>query len=119
MPAGPAFSLEQTGGSQAAGGSAKTKAVASVDALLALQSVPDATTGRARAVKRGENMLDVLDNIKIDLLAGAVPQSHLNRLLSIVNANREQDLEPELVQILDEIELRARVELAKFGHIAA
>jgi hypothetical protein len=89
-----------------------------VDALLSLQeagALGDATTAPRRAMARGEQMLDILDDIKLALLSGQIPQAKLNRLLSVVEGQQAQVRDPELADILGHIELRARVELAKFG----
>ncbi len=87
--------------------------VSSIDALLALQAVGTPEEGRRRAVKRGGRILDVLDEIKVGLLDGAVPQSALDRLISAVREQRESTDDPRLNGVLDEIETRAAVEIAK------
>ncbi|MBI4183087.1 MAG: flagellar assembly protein FliX [Proteobacteria bacterium] len=91
-----------------------------VDSILAAQEVPDATAGRAnaRARQRAEAMLDELDEIRRALVVGGVPRDRLERLLKLVRVRRELADNPRLAAILDEIELRARVELAKFGRYA-
>jgi len=86
-----------------------------VDALLSLQETGDATTAPRRAVARGEQMLDILDDIKLALLSGQIPRAKLNRLLSVVEGHQGALHDPRLADILSHIELRARVELAKFG----
>ena len=86
-----------------------------IDALLALQSVEDPMVGRKkRAIKRGVALLDTLDTIKADLLLGQVSEGRLGQLMGLITQARERNL-PELDGVLDDIELRARVELAKFG----
>jgi hypothetical protein len=86
-----------------------------IDALLALQSVEDPVVGRRkRAIKRGTAVLDTLDTIKADLLLGQVSEGRLGQLMALITQARERNL-PELDGVLDDIELRARVELAKFG----
>lgn len=87
--------------------------VTSVDALLAIQEVPNEREGRKHAVKRGNDMLDVLDDIRMGLLTGSVPRARLQKLVHMVDARRDTFTDPRLAQVLDEIELRARVELAK------
>ena len=89
--------------------------LAAVDTLLALQSVPEAGEGKRRAVKRAGDMLDLLDDIRLGLLEGGVPKGKLEGLLRMVQSRREDSADARLAQILDEIELRAQVELAKFG----
>lgn len=87
---------------------------AGLDALLALQAVGSSTEGRRRAVRRGRALLDQLDAIKTDLLLGRVDEARLDALVTQLAGLREQS-EPGLDAVLDDIELRVRVELAKFG----
>jgi hypothetical protein len=89
-------------------------ATSGIDALLALQAVDDPLLARKKAVRRGNALLDTLETIKADLLLGQVSEGRLNQLMVLVTQARERNL-PELDPILDDIELRARVELAKFG----
>ena len=81
-----------------------------VDAVLALQEVPDATGRRGRALERGTTMLERLDDIRHGLLLGAIPREKLNALVQMVQGQREHADDPRLTAILDEIELRAAVE---------
>lgn len=85
-----------------------------IEALLALQAVPDEKHERRRLVRRGRSLLDALDALKADLLAGRASEGHLNQLLALIGQAREKT-EPGLDDLLDDIELRARVELAKRG----
>ncbi len=86
-----------------------------VDALIALQEVPDATTGRRRAMMRGAGMLDLLDEVRVGLLSGIIPRGRLQSLLDALKGRRESIEDPRLAQLIDEIELRASVELAKLS----
>ena len=85
--------------------------------VLAVQETPDAAKGRAkqRARDRGMKMLDFLEEIRIGLLMGVIPKDRLEQLAQMVRAKREQIEDPALTAILDEIELRAAVELAKLS----
>jgi len=100
------------GGNSAVGG---TVGLGGVSTVLALQGAPDSTERRARqrAVERGDAMLDDLEEIRLGLLLGTIPRSRLEQLAQLVRARREQVDDPKLTAILDEIELRAAVELAK------
>ena len=89
-------------------------AATGIDALLALQAVEDPLLARKKAIRRGSSLLDTLESMKADLLMGQVSEGRLNHLMAVVTSARERDL-PELDALLDDIELRARVELAKFG----
>ena len=107
-----------TGGKSAVGGSV---GLAGVSAVLALQGTPDSTERRARqrAVQRGDAMLDELEQIRLGLLLGAIPRARLEQLAQLVRIRREQIEDPKLMAILDDIELRAAVELAKLSATSA
>jgi len=89
-------------------------ALAPVDALIALQEVDDATSGRKRALGRGRDILDLLDNIRHGLLIGGISRGKLDDLVRAVKSERQEIDDPKLQAVLDEIELRAAVELAKY-----
>jgi hypothetical protein len=91
----------------------------SVDAFVTLQGVEDARERRRRAVRRGTEMLDILDDLKVALLAGRIPLDRVARLRAIVECFEGQDVAPELRDLLREIDLRARVELVKLDKSAA
>jgi hypothetical protein len=103
-----------TGGNGAVGGS---MGLSGVSTILALQGAPDSTERRARqrAVQRGDAILDDLEQIRLGLLLGSIPRARLEQLAQLVRARREQVDDPRLMAILDEIELRAAVELAKLA----
>lgn len=87
--------------------------VGAMDSLLALQEVnPDETR---RAVQRhAEDVLDELDELRHGLLMGTLSRVQLRRLKTLITARRAAIDDPRLAEILDEIELRAAVELAKY-----
>lgn len=114
--AGSAFSLperEAPGRAQVLAGAIGVGDVAS---LLALQSIeaPDPRERRRRAVRRGHDLLDVLEGVKLDLLGGGVPVERLERLVALLGG-REPTGDESLDALVADIELRARVELAKWG----
>ena len=86
-----------------------------LEALLTLQSVADDTgDGRRQAGKRrGETLLDLLDRLRGDLLADRVPQARLVELAGLLRQRRETSGDAGLEQVIEEIELRAEVELAE------
>lgn len=85
-----------------------------IAALLALQAVEDPLLARRKAVRRGSSLLDVLAEAQADLLDGEVGEGRLNRMMALVSQAREA-VDPELAALIDDIELRVRVELAKRG----
>ena len=84
-----------------------------LDSILMLQGLDDSTDGRSKAVAHGEHLLDMLDEVRDGLLAGGVPRATLTRLAVAVTRRHDQFADPQLQGVLDEIELRAHVELAK------
>lgn len=93
--------------------------LAAVDALLAAQSVTDATDdqSRRRLIHRGEEILERLEDIRFGLLAGGLSRERLIELARMVRSRREVVADPRLAAVLDEIELRAEVELAKHARV--
>ena len=93
--------------------------VSGLEALLAAQSVGDALQDsgkKRRAAARGNDLLDKLEELRTALLSGEIPKSKLIELAQALRVKREVGLDKELNDILDEIELRAQVELAKLSH---
>lgn len=112
--AAPAFDLGELGSTPRAAAAGAANAAAGIGALLALQAVEDPLLKKKKLVRRGRSLLDALDAIKADLLTGRVGESHLNQIMALIGQARE-DGDPGLAALLDDIELRARVELAKRG----
>ncbi|WP_454759024.1 flagellar assembly regulator FliX [Caulobacter segnis] len=96
--------------------------VGSVDALLALQetgAVGSPLERKKRAVRRADQILDILGEVRIALIDGDITPSTLDRLTRAIREQRENTDDPKLEGILNEIETRAAVELAKLqsrGH---
>lgn len=107
--------LKEAVGAAEAGGAGEPTPVPTIDSVLALQEVSDATDERSRNTARryGEKLLDQLEALRLDLLAGAVPKDQLATLARTMRAERRRTDDPRLSEIIDEIELRAEVEIAK------
>jgi hypothetical protein len=90
-------------------------AVGGVGAILGVQEVGDATERAAKGRKRANMLLDQLDDLRIALINGVLSKEQLLRLSAMVQHEKVQIDDPRLSQILDDIDLRARVELAKYG----
>jgi len=117
--------VSDTGGAQGssgASGAAKMSPAASLEALLALQGADDATTGggaKQRARERADEMLDKLDEVRMGLLSGGISRAALHDLSKLLSEKREQFDDPRLSEIVEEIDLRAQVELAKLEAAAS
>ncbi len=108
------FSLDSGEETVAAQTAAPLTNVASLDALLALQSVEDSATGKKRAVEQGFDLLDRLEEMQLGLLTGKLSSVQLVRISQkIKNLSRTGD--ENLDSIISDIDMRARIELAKLG----
>jgi hypothetical protein len=96
-----------------------THAVGTVESILAVQEVPDAPEERSRGLARqyGDDLLDRLESLRRDILVGAIPKEKLANLAHALRAQRGQTDDPRLKAIIDEIELRAKVEIAKLTRV--
>lgn len=115
---GPNFVPAGSGAPVRVNSTAPAMGMTGLDAILALQAVGGPLEGRKRSVKRGQTLLDLLDDIKADLLVGRIGADRLDQMASTLAEMRERSL-PGLDGVLDDIDLRVRVELAKFGRYPA
>jgi hypothetical protein len=117
-PSGDGRFAEALSGDGAPTAANTPQAVATVDNLFVLQEVADGLTGRRRAMQRGNTLLDRLDDIRIGLLTGSLPRGQLETLRRMAQERDDLGNDPQLAAILDEIELRVAVELAKLDKVA-
>jgi hypothetical protein len=99
-------------------GNMPVQALAGIDSILALQAVGEPLTARKKAVRRGTALLDLLEEMRGELLIGRLGTEQLDGMAALLAEMRESSL-PGLDALLDDIELRVRVELAKFGRFPA
>jgi len=111
------FSLPEPTETSEARTSAAPRSVSGIDALLAMQGVEDAVEKRKRSVRRGKSALDVLDDLKLGLLSGALDNATVARLRAAAADLKSSSGDPGLDAVLAEIELRVEVELAKAGQV--
>ena len=109
------FALPDPASAQESRAAVAPKATANIDALLAMQGIEDPVERRKRSVQRGKGALDVLDDLKIRLLAGNFDSATVSRLRDAAANLKSSSGDPGLDAVLSEIELRVEVELAKAG----
>lgn len=113
---GAGFSLPGSAGATAAPATTAASApagVAGVSALMALQGVEDPTERRRRSIRRASGLLDRLEELKLALLDGGDGAATLQRLARNLAEERPDDDDSGLKAVIDQIDLRAAVELAK------
>ena len=87
--------------------------ISAIDSLLAVQSIENSVGGSQQAVDHGKELLEFLDDIRLGILTGSVSQEKIKKLKQGIDNKRGWVVDKKLTQILEEIELRAAVELAK------
>lgn len=107
---------EGSRGASAAGGAAAASGIAGI---LTLQETDDRSGARRRAVLRADTLLDKLDELRHALLMGSLTRGQLAELERLVAVRRGAVDDPMLAGVLDEIDLRVQVEIAKYQYESA
>jgi hypothetical protein len=100
-------------GAAGVSGAGGVSAISSLDALIALQEVGGPLERRRRATGRASRILEALEDLKLELLAGGLTPMVVEALTRAVRDQRALTDDSRLEGVLDEIETRAAVELAK------
>lgn len=88
--------------------------LAAIDSLLAAQSVdPDAE--RRAGVQSAHDVLAALEQVRRGILLGAISVGRLKAVSGSLSERLAMTTDPQLKDIMTDIVLRARVELAKAG----
>lgn len=110
---GKGFATNEIGDAKASTGLTGSGPIAAVETLLALQGIADTDDQRGRGVAQADELLHLLDEVRDGLLAGGIPRRTLSKMAHAIAKRRESFADEKLQSVLDEIDLRARVELAK------
>ncbi len=109
------FGAMVAGAAKETSGTAASQSIAKVDALLAVQGAEDPTerAARRRMRERGDQVLRQLDHLRLGVLTGNLNIGQVIDIADVVASHREKITDPELTSVLDEIDLRAQIEIAK------
>ncbi len=112
---GASFSELVAGSPAPAEESAVPQSIAQVDALLAIQGAEDPTerSAKNKGYKRSNDILDGLEKIRLSMLKGELTVGDMVDIADVVASHRENITDPSLTSLMDEVDLRAQVELAK------
>ncbi len=91
--------------------------ISAMDSIVSVQEVSDDDGGDSGTKKRAHQILDRLEDVRMGLLMGQIPKSDLMALSDILTVAREKVVDSSLLELLDDIELRAKIELAKLDAI--
>ncbi len=110
-----ADALKETSDTGATSGPAATQGAHGVDGVYAIQANADATDHRSRGLLMGygNDLLGRLEQIRLGLLAGRISKERLQELARRLREKRQESDDPRLNELIQEIELRAEVEIAK------
>jgi hypothetical protein len=102
---------------EAAGGVTGADPVGPLASILAAQEVGTATDGdsNSRGRARAEMILQRLEELRDGILLGRISRVGLEDIHQMISDGREAVDDPRLGDVLDEIDLRAQVELAKLS----
>jgi Class II flagellar assembly regulator len=92
---------------------------ASLTAILGAQEVDTDEGARGAAGRYGTDLLDRLTELRMDVLEGRVSASRLAALAHAIRKDRPRCGDLGVDEILDSIELRVEVELAKLNEAAS
>lgn len=92
-----------------------TGGIAALDNALFLQETGDALDGRQQNGQHGNRLLSQLDRLRVDLLMGDVSPGRLMQMQRTLEQERPGFVPPEMREVMADIELRVKVELAKYG----
>ena len=92
-----------------------TSSVSAAGAIFAAQMVDDDEEKqiRKKLIKKANNLLDNLEEIRQEIIYGAVSKEKLIEISRLVKQKDVETKDEKLKEILAEIELRVEVELAK------
>ncbi len=107
--------LSKAAGVAESSAAAEISALGPMEAMLALQEVSGNIDeqGQRKLQHYGEDLLDQMEDLRRQLLTGSISKDDLARLAGKMRAHRRETNDPNLNEIIDEIELRAEVEIAK------
>lgn len=110
-----ASTLHRAASSRPAGVPGGASSVFAVGSILTVQETLDATAETAKNKLRrfGNDVLDHLDDLRLGILEGRVSKERLTALARMLREKRDQADDPRLNALINEIELRAEVEIAK------
>ncbi len=93
----------------------KTSPVSAMNSVLALQEVSDDEVNRKKAVRQGNLTLDAIEELRVSVLMGEIPPERLDKIQTRLKEQKLSLNDPVLLQVMQEIEIRVAVELAKYG----
>jgi hypothetical protein len=93
--------------------------ISALNTMLSMQEISEEEVRRQKLVQQGRNMLDTLELLRQKLLAGGIPAHMMIELERQLSVQKQSVADPALKALIDDIELRLAVELAKLENALA
>ncbi len=108
--------LSASMGSDASDEANNVAGASGISGILGIQAAAEATEreNRKKALEYGDDILADLDDLRLGLVTGQYSLQQLERLSQNLQNRRDNIDDQKLIDILDEIDLRAQVEIAKY-----
>lgn len=87
--------------------------IISVSQLMQLQEVADKFEGYRASIQFGDAVLKTLETLQMEMLSGQISEKSLKYIVDTLEQKPTQPDDPQLREVLDMVEQRARIELAK------
>jgi hypothetical protein len=87
--------------------------ISTINSLSSLQQVIDDIENKQRSYAQGKDILECLEDLKRKMLHRELSQGDLTNLISTLEQARIYSMDLSLNNVIDEIEIRARIEIAK------
>lgn len=100
-------------GAERSGAASETQALEATSSLFALQEVGGEAGSRRQSMQQGRQSLQVLDELRRDLLLGEDNAHTLQRMKDQQKRLNAQPHDPVMKGVIDDIDLRLSVEIAK------
>jgi Class II flagellar assembly regulator len=89
---------------------------ASLSTILGAQEAEADENERRGAARYGAELLDRLAELRLNLLSGTLPAARLHALARALRVDRRPSGDPRIDIVIEEIELRVQVEIAKLAN---
>ena len=89
---------------------------ASLSTILGAQEAEADENERRGAARYGADLLDRLAELRLNLLSGTLPAARLHALARALRDDRRPSGDPRIEIVVEEIELRVQVEIAKLAN---
>jgi hypothetical protein len=93
--------------------------ITAMSSLIAVQEVEDREARRRNLISHGDRLLDLLTDLRNGLVMGGLSRATIETISESLQQRKEAIDDPALLGLIQEIEVRAAVELAKLERLAS